>query len=163
MNHTITEEQREKQRAAYLRWASAHPDRKREHELRWRLANPDWKREYKRGWYVKNQDKAIEYARRWAKDNPEKRRENEHNRRAKMFGAEHIKMTPEQHAILRSTTHCYICGGRFKVGDSKHTDHVTPVILGGQDVFENKRMTHAKCNLRKGSRIIELPLVWRRP
>ena len=43
------------------------------------------------------------------------------------------------------------CAGCFKpLDDDVHVDHVEPLARGGEDVFENLQLLHARCNLLKG-------------
>jgi len=35
-----------------------------------------------------------------------------------------------------------------------HVDHWKPVALGGKHIDDNLRLTHARCNLRKGARMV---------
>ena len=61
---------------------------------------------------------------------------------------------------------CYLCSKAIdfqappKVGAdgwefSYHPDHVIPLSKGGLDIIENLRPSHAQCNIRKASTIIE--------
>jgi HNH endonuclease. len=63
-------------------------------------------------------------------------------------------------------TDCYLCSKPIdfeavrKVGEdgwelSYHPDHVIPLSKGGLDTIDNIRPTHAQCNIRKGSKILE--------
>lgn len=45
---------------------------------------------------------------------------------------------------------CQICRGRVERGDV-HLDHITPWSKGGLDTVPNLRVTHSRCNLRKGA------------
>ncbi len=43
------------------------------------------------------------------------------------------------------------CAGCFKrLDDDVHVDHVQPLARGGEDVFENLQLLHARCNLKEG-------------
>ena len=63
-------------------------------------------------------------------------------------------------------TDCYLCStpidfeairqvGKEGWERSYHPDHVIPLSKGGLDTIENIRPSHAQCNIRKGSRILE--------
>lgn len=47
---------------------------------------------------------------------------------------------------------CALCGGLMFEGDSLHVDHIVPIALGGWHGGDNLQLTHATCNLRKGTK-----------
>jgi hypothetical protein len=47
---------------------------------------------------------------------------------------------------------CGICAGTVDPADV-HLDHIHPVVLGGLTVTENLRVTHSRCNIRKGAKV----------
>jgi 5-methylcytosine-specific restriction endonuclease McrA len=47
---------------------------------------------------------------------------------------------------------CGICGGDVEPTDV-HLDHIYPYSLGGPTTFNNLRVTHSRCNVKKGARI----------
>lgn len=46
---------------------------------------------------------------------------------------------------------CGICGNQIDLFDEMHVDHIIPLSRGGKDILANLQLTHAKCNLKKGS------------
>jgi 5-methylcytosine-specific restriction endonuclease McrA len=56
-----------------------------------------------------------------------------------------------EHVIARDGHICGICG-RPVAPDNVHIDHIKPLCRGGVTVLGNLRVTHSKCNLRKGGR-----------
>lgn len=68
---------------------------------------------------------------------------------------------------------CYICGGKCDWKDWRLSDngnlypgdkyptveHVIPVSLGGADAWDNVRLAHWKCNLKKGATVGDLQLM----
>ena len=50
---------------------------------------------------------------------------------------------------------CGICGKQIDSFDEMHVDHVIPLSRGGKDILANLQLTHAKCNLEKGSAMPE--------
>ena len=64
--------------------------------------------------------------------------------------------------LKSNTTHCEICGRKFKADDIKHLDHIIPLNIGGLHIKSNVRYVHAKCNLQRpknGSDIIQFKLL----
>ena len=47
---------------------------------------------------------------------------------------------------------CGICGSRLSSFGDTHIDHIRPVSRGGGNELGNLRLTHARCNLRRGNR-----------
>lgn len=54
--------------------------------------------------------------------------------------------------LARDGLICGICAQDVDPGQV-HIDHIFPVSRGGRDVLSNLRVTHARCNLRKGARV----------
>lgn len=53
--------------------------------------------------------------------------------------------------IARDGLTCGICKERVE-HDDVHLDHVRPVSRGGPNTAANLRVTHSRCNMRKGAR-----------
>ena len=47
---------------------------------------------------------------------------------------------------------CGICHGEVKPSDV-HLDHIHPFSKGGRTNAENLRVTHSRCNIRKGAKV----------
>ncbi|MXX99388.1 MAG: hypothetical protein F4Y67_01025 [Chloroflexi bacterium] len=52
----------------------------------------------------------------------------------------------------RDGGNCGICGHRLGSTADTHIDHIRPVSKGGGNELANLRLTHARCNLRRGNR-----------
>ena len=50
-------------------------------------------------------------------------------------------------------TRCYYCGLRAKTDDPWETDHIIPVVQGGNDHISNLRPAHRSCNRAAGARL----------
>lgn len=63
--------------------------------------------------------------------------------------------TPEQIAALWGSQHglCALCAQAMLAG-CYHVDHIVPLARGGSSRIENLQLLHARCNLRKGARVI---------
>ena len=66
-------------------------------------------------------------------------------------GQRYVSASMRQKVIQRDGYICGICGGEVAPEDI-HIDHVEPVIKGGDSHFLNLRVTHSRCNLRKGAK-----------
>lgn len=54
--------------------------------------------------------------------------------------------------IDRDGNVCGICGDDVELDDI-HIDHIVPVSKGGSNRLTNLRVTHARCNMRKGAKV----------
>lgn len=96
----------------------------------------------------------------WQKRNPEKRREIARNhakrfRRAHPERARARKDRTDFNAILAEHGMvCHICSGEIQQGDL-HFDHIVPLSRGGAHARDNIKPAHARCNLRKGAKLME--------
>jgi 5-methylcytosine-specific restriction endonuclease McrA len=73
---------------------------------------------------------------------------------SRVANREALKRDPESDKIDRSVVFdrdngtCYLCGSQVDP-DYWHMDHVHPVSKGGSHTYDNVRVTHPRCNLRK--------------
>ena len=85
--------------------------------------------------------------------------------RAIKAGVKHEYYT-RKHIFERDGYNCYLCGipvdlsGSYIVGQPgwelyPHIEHVIPISKGGSDTLDNVKIAHAKCNLIKGTQIID--------
>src|SRR5699024_3539461 len=97
----------------------------------------------------------------WRKSNPDKARMIKKRRKAllknatvEVFGFDDLK--------AKSGNTCYLCGEvidyslRHPHSKSPSLDHIIPLSKGGDHSLENCAMTHLKCNLEKGAKILDL-------
>ncbi len=52
---------------------------------------------------------------------------------------------------------CYVCGEPVR-WQEYNADHVVPFSRGGQDTVANLRVTHGRCNSRRGTREVAVVL-----
>ena len=124
---------------------------------RWWEANVEYKREQNRKWREKNIEHIRAYGKEYRKQNPDVLRQHRDKRRAlemeSSSGYVDYGAVRERDAML-----CHLCG--YKVEEAElHFDHVIPLSRGGEHSMDNIKVSHAKCNLRKGSRLME-ELTW---
>jgi 5-methylcytosine-specific restriction endonuclease McrA len=65
---------------------------------------------------------------------------------------ERIHPVIREAVIRRDGYVCGICGGDVEPTDI-HLDHVIPYSHGGPTTVENLRVTHSRCNIRRGNRV----------
>jgi 5-methylcytosine-specific restriction endonuclease McrA len=140
--------------------------------------------EYNASYYEKNRERIValrkarretaefkalrkEQAAKYHKENPHKTRENRRRRRAK---EKEVLSTPytEQNVLDTYGINCHICGVEIdllaprQAGKAEgwetglHIDHLVPINSGGSDDLNNVRPAHAKCNLQKGGKPLQL-------
>jgi 5-methylcytosine-specific restriction endonuclease McrA len=138
-----------KRRAAMRRYAEQNRDVFQAINRRYYQRNIDRERERQR----KKDRAALNAANaKWAKANPDKRAEIQNRRRARKYlvAADRVDYSE---VIKMSCGLCGICDSAFTQNDRTHFDHIIPLALGGSHVQSNLQLTHARCNLRKGSRL----------
>ncbi len=101
------------------------------------------------------------------KNNPHKSREARRRRRAMEKQVQSVPYT-EKNILDTYGSNCHICeleidllaprwAGRSKGWElGLHIDHLIPINSGGPDTIENVRPAHAKCNLQKGKKPLQL-------
>lgn len=145
---------------------------------KWREENPEKQKKQLEDYYLKNKEEVKLRAKIWKLNNPEKAkisRANSHKknperiragkrkRRAILAGVPSEPYTPAVILGLYGTD-CHICHepvdltaprliGADGYERGLHLDHVIPLVLGGSDLIENVKPSHARCNLRKNARM----------
>jgi len=107
--------------------------------------------------------KYKEAEKRWKEANPHKVYKG-HKDRALKNGGKH-KYYTRQHIFDRDGYDCYLCNtpidltaphtqGQPGWETYPHIEHVIPLSKGGDDVLENVKIAHAKCNIDKGTKFL---------
>lgn len=55
------------------------------------------------------------------------------------------------HLIAKYGNQCYLCADKFKTIKDITLDHWVPLSKSGEDILENYRLAHLKCNQLKGA------------
>lgn len=120
-------ENRARSAATTREWRQANPDKVAAHRQSWRAAHPDRTREL--------------------------RRENQARRKAR---AQATQTNPIDYASILAEHGmiCHICGSEIPDTTDLHFDHVIPLARGGVHTNDNIRPSHARCNMRKGARLL---------
>lgn len=146
-------------------------DRQRwEEGKHWTQRHREEKRCYDADRYLRQQIEVAERARQWQREHPQRYREIVRKYRA---GNGRLKTT--EYAQLRRVRKlgtqveivdyaailavhgrvCYLCGLPIPEGRRQlHFDHVVPLARGGTHTEDNIRPTHARCNYRKGKKLL---------
>jgi 5-methylcytosine-specific restriction endonuclease McrA len=119
---------------------------------------------------IKNAQGLSDKQKVYSKEHPEETRRRAlasgRKRRARIAGVE-SEYVSDDALIAYWGGDCYLCGEEINLlaprraptpgwEESLWRDHVTPIVAGGSDTLDNLRPTHAVCNLRKGSKIIDI-------
>lgn len=165
----------EKARAIRIRslrkWASNHPERKKELDKKWRDANPEKHRENARKWQRLNPQKRRVIMKRWYKVhakkarikqdewirlNPEKKKAQINRRRARKVNADGSYTSDHIHSLYDfQEGRCFHCD--CDISQGYHIDHWIPLSRGGSNWPENLRLLCEHCNCSKGNK---MPWEW---
>jgi 5-methylcytosine-specific restriction endonuclease McrA len=110
--------------------------------------------------YAEHRDEIIARACEWARENPDRRRAiaREHSRRFRRAHPERARQRKDRTdfdaILLEHGLVCHICGDAI-APDDLHFDHVVPLSRGGDHAPYNIRPSHSRCNLRKGTKLME--------
>ena len=94
------------------------------------------------------------YGKNWRKENQDKRRVNQHNRRARIKGNGGT-LPPDAEDVLfkQQSGLCYLCNNPFPMlNDPASIDHKIPISRGGSNDISNVALAHLSCNLQKGTK-----------
>jgi 5-methylcytosine-specific restriction endonuclease McrA len=94
-------------------------------------------------------------AKAWRAANPRKRREYEMRRHA-IKRATAIERVDYERIWRESDGVCGICKQHIRVYDEIHFDHVVPLSKGGTHTYNNIQVAHARCNMRKSDKVMEI-------
>ncbi len=114
----------------------------------WTRANPDKARKAVTSWVEDNRERSREIKRAWDKRNPQIRIEATRRRQAKIAGAT-IEKVDYSVILERDNSVCHICK-KHVIRKDVHFDHVIPIFRGGDHSYENIKVAHSICNLKKG-------------
>lgn len=145
-------------------WSLANPEKKRASSNKWRIANPEkvktayvkWvsenhekKRETLQKWREENKARIAEWTKKWALNNQDKRRINEHNRRAKKcVNGSKLSQGLADRLYKLQRGKC-ACGCKQMLSENYHLDHIMPLALGGTNTDSNIQLLCQICNQQK--------------
>lgn len=120
---------------------------------RWKEQNPDKVQRYKMAWKERNPQQVIESRARYNREHRETTIAWTQRRRARRAGVV-VGEVDYKRVWKREKGICYLCGRPVAEGDI-HYDHVVPLSRGGAHSEDNVRVTHARCNIKKGTKLVE--------
>jgi len=142
----------ERHKANNLRWEAANREKRQQMSREYQLAHPKEVNESSRKWKEANSEKCRATAAKWRKENSERRRLAQSKRRAQKRNS----FVEDVHPLVVLELDDGICGICNEDVDpfDFHVDHVIPLSLGGEHGYANVQVSHPKCNLSKGPRIV---------
>lgn len=94
---------------------------------------------------------------RWKAENPDRRGQLARKsaaRRYERLRSASVEPVDFSAILAEHGMTCHICDGPIQSRSDLHFDHVIPLAKGGPHSADNIRPSHARCNLRKGVRLI---------
>ena len=156
-------------RASYLR----RRELKRAQNKRWKQRNAAGYRAQQRGYYRKNCE-SIRARHKQTRDanldvyrarelashhkNPQTWADASARRRARKKGAPVVERVYRRVVYQTSGGRCYLCGERIAF-EEMHLEHLIPLSKGGEHSYANVRASCSFCNLSKGDRLADGPLL----
>jgi 5-methylcytosine-specific restriction endonuclease McrA len=160
----LLQREREKRQARWAAWYAKAKDnaeaqtRKAVQRQADYLRNKAKRNATKQAWSDRNRDRAAIAAQRFAKAHPEKiliwSSRKSANRRAQI---ELTAISVIDYALLVQSADgkCGICAQALNDGKAIHVDHIIPLAKGGSHTQDNLQLTHARCNLKKGAKLLK--------
>ena len=110
-------------------------------------------------WYEANQEACRQQMRSWKRDNPDRVADLGHRRRALMRSS---AVGPVDYEVVRERTQgkCHLCDRlvdlslKYPDPQSRSWDHIIPISKGGGHVQENVALSHLRCNVSKGAKLL---------
>lgn len=145
-------------RRAYCRgWVARNLEKQRASERKWAAANREQERLRALARYAANPQRQAEKTKQWVATHPETARAIAHrascNRRARERQA-FIENVDPRVVFDRDAGICGICRLPVNPTERWHVDHVIPLSKGGLHAYANVQLSHARCNISKGARLV---------
>lgn len=167
---TFTPVQKATQLAHARAWYRRNRKRVIQKQAKYRLNNPrrkDYERAYYQAhrevyrlrgqrWFKRNKTRWYAYRKAWRAANLQAQRLRERAKTAKRRAIKRNTQTGQiDYAAIwrRDRRLCGICG-RAVQRPNAHFDHIVPLARSGTHEARNIQVAHARCNLRKGGRLL---------
>lgn len=118
-----------------------------------RAENPEQHRLQAQAYRDANREHLREWQRAYRHANMERMRQSWRLNRAKRRGAQRGQLVDLNLIWQRDGGICHICGG-LVAPDDVHFDHVIPLSKGGPHTYDNIKVAHSACNLRKRDKLL---------
>jgi len=104
---------------------------------------------YSPAYHLANKERIKAKTAKWSAENSEKRRINEHTRRARKREITGKLSTSISEKLFKLQQGKCACGCKQPLGDGFHLDHIMPLALGGSNTDDNVQLLTATCNQQK--------------
>jgi 5-methylcytosine-specific restriction endonuclease McrA len=148
-----TAQAKKRDRDRHLAYYQEHKTEYKERSYEWRRQNPDKERRNRKMYRENHPQQIAESRAQYRRANPEAVAAHTQRRRARQAGA-YVGDVDFKRIYKRDRDICYLCGRKVKKSE-RHLDHVIPLSRGGAHSEDNIRVTHARCNLKKGVKLVE--------
>lgn len=116
-----------------------------------------WKqhKEWEAAYLARTKERRYAHNRKWGAEHPEVRSNIDHRRRARKAGrlAGNVNF---RKLWVQFSGNCPLCAQKLHIGVQKyHYDHIVPLAQGGHHVQGNIQITHARCNIHKGAKLLK--------
>jgi 5-methylcytosine-specific restriction endonuclease McrA len=128
-------------------------ERYKGNSIRWKAQNREKVQQYKKDWKERHPDRVTESRARYNQEHRETTIAWTRRRRARQAEVA-VGEVDHKRIWKRDRGLCYLCG-RSVAKNDVHYDHVIPLSRGGTHSEDNIRVTHARCNLKKGVKLVE--------
>jgi 5-methylcytosine-specific restriction endonuclease McrA len=152
------------------KWRNENKEHLKEIGVGWRKKNKEYKKRLDREYFLKNRKKVNDSQRKWARKNRKIVRAynqkyytspkgiinyTKHNhRRIALIKSRPFNLTKENiKKIINRDKNCVYCGN----GDVLELDHIVPLKLGGNSLYNNFVLACKSCNCRKSGKDV---FVW---
>lgn len=170
MNQTAARRLEKKRERARI-WHAHHPESGRQADRKYKNSHRDLVRERNR-LRKRNRERDTETSRIWRANHREELKEygrnyyrqhhahsiararNKNGRRRASLRNTSVGCIDWEQIILKAQGRCAICGSVITVDDATHFDHIVPLARGGSHTNDNLQWVHARCNLKKGARVL---------
>lgn len=141
--------------ANLLEWRKANPEKARRAVADWHKAHPEKRKEHRAAWRANHAEQVKKSKAEWHKRDPDRGAMYQQRRRAKKAENGGSFTTAEWQALkAQYSFQCLRC--RRREPEIKLTmDHVVPVTRGGSNDISNIQPLCQKCNLSKGTQMID--------
>lgn len=131
-----------------------NPESKRQNQKKYHQSHKGKESRRKKKWYKQNKLLVKIRLRRWRKKNPQKSSDQVNRRRARMREVAY-EVIDRKLVYCHDEGQCHLCK-KPVAKDNFHLDHVIPLSKGGGHLYDNVKVAHPSCNLKKSNKLTEV-------